>query len=102
PKAAFSPDGKWLATFDDTFTLLAVGSWENAPPIPFPENRPVPGGAAFSPDGQTLAIVCNLSTIQLVNLRNFRSLGVLQPPGRGLLNAVQFSPDGTRLAAAGK
>lgn len=101
PRASFSADGKWLATSGDAFTLLDVRSWELAPPLPLPENRPIPGAAAFSPDGQVLAIVWNFSLIQLVNLRNFRSLGELQSPGKIALHAIQFSPDGSLLAGTG-
>jgi len=101
PDAVFSPDGKWLASFGDAFTLLSVGTWETAPPLPFPENKPILGAAAFSPDGQMLAVVCNLSMIQLVSLHNFGSLGVLQTPSPGILHAIQFSPDGSQLVGTG-
>jgi WD40 repeat protein len=34
-------------------------------------------------------------------LKGFHSLGLLQAPGQLALHALQFSPDGTQLAATG-
>jgi WD40 repeat protein len=101
PQAAFSPDGRWFASFGDTFTLLEVGSWTAAPPLPLPDNRPNLGAAAFSPDGRLLAIVCNLYTIQLIDLQNYRPLGLLRSPSPVVLHTIQFSPDGRQIAGAG-
>jgi eukaryotic-like serine/threonine-protein kinase len=101
PRVAFSPDGKWFAAYGDAFTLLATDSWNPAPGLPLPENGSILGSAAFSPDGRILALVCNLSLIQLVDLRTFRSLGVLTSPGRSMIRAIQFSPDGSLLAGTG-
>ena len=100
PRGAFSHDGKWLATFGDNFELRATGSWKPAQ-LPFGDRPSVLGAAAFSPDSRLLAVVRDLSRIQLFDLKTLRSLGVLQPPGSGEINAITFSPDGTKLAAVG-
>lgn len=101
PRATFSPNGKWLATFGETFALHAVDSWEPAPPLPFLDRRPILGAAAFSPDDRMLAVVCNLYTVQLIDLKTFGSIGLLQMPTTTVLRALQFSPDGTQLAGVG-
>jgi WD40 repeat protein len=101
PRAAFSGDGKWLATFGESFALHAVGSWAPARTLPFPEHRPILGAAAFSPNGRVLAVVCNLYTVQLIDLETLRSIGLLQLPTPTVLRALQFSSDGTKLAGVG-
>jgi WD40 repeat protein len=99
PRAAFSADGKWLATFGDVFELRETGSWRLAPDLPFPEDRPLLGAAAFSPDGRLLAVVRDQYSVQLFDLATFQSLGVLTPPDNKAIQALEFSPDGGRLAA---
>ena len=100
PRAAFSPDHKWLATFGDRFELRTTGSWELVQ-LPFGEPS-VLGAAAFSPDGRLLALVRDLSRIQLFDLHTLKPLGVLRPPGAGDIDAIQFSPDGTWLVGVGR
>jgi len=100
PRAAFSADGKWLATFGDTFELRAVGSWKAAPPLSFPEGRPLLGAASFSHDSRLLAIVRDQYAVQIFDLTTFQSLGILRPPDDTAMHALEFSPDGDRLSAA--
>jgi WD40 repeat protein len=66
-----------------------------------PDNQPLLGAAAFSPDSRILAVVCDQFSVQLIDLKGFHSLGLLQAPGQLALHALQFSPDGTQLAATG-
>lgn len=101
PRLAFSRDGRWFASSGDAFALLKVGSWEPAPPLPVPGNRPLLGAAAFSPDSRLLALVCDQFSIQLIDLQGFRALGLLQSPGQVALKAIDFSPDGAQLAGTG-
>jgi serine/threonine protein kinase/WD40 repeat protein len=101
PRMAFSPDGQWLASSGDAFSLHRVGTWDPAPPLPMPDNQPLLGAAAFSPDSRILAVVCDQFSVQLIDLKGFHSLGLLQAPGQLALHALQFSPDGTQLAATG-
>ncbi|HWN97259.1 MAG TPA: serine/threonine-protein kinase [Methylomirabilota bacterium] len=99
PRAAFSADGKWLATFGDIFELRETGSWRPAPPLPFPEDKPLLGAAAFSPDGRVLAVVRDQYAVQLFDLATFQSLGVLTPPNEKAMRTLEFSPNGGRLVA---
>ena len=39
---------------------------------------------------------------QLFALQPLQPLGVLQPPGPGDINAIEFSPDGTKIVSVGK
>jgi WD40 repeat protein len=102
PRAVFSGDGRWLATFGDVMELRETGTWNLAPALPFPEGRPVLGAAAFSPDGRLLAVVADHSTIHLIDLHRFRSLGILRPPALVSLSGLSFAPDGSKLAAVGE
>ncbi|MBL9140202.1 MAG: protein kinase [Verrucomicrobiales bacterium] len=101
PQVTFSGDGRWLAISGESFSLHAVGTWATGPPLPLPENRPLLGAVAFSPDSRLLAVVCDQTSIQLIDLESFQPLGLLQWPGNMVMNAVGFSPDGTLLAGTG-
>jgi WD40 repeat protein len=101
PEAAFSGDGRWLATFGETFRLRRVESWIESPPLPFPERRVVPGVAACSPTTQVLAVVGDSAQIHLFDLDAFAHQGVLRPRENMLIRALAFSSDGKRLAALG-
>lgn len=101
PKAAFSPDGKWLATSGIGFELRETGNWRPVSVFRDQARAPVLGAGAFSPDGRMLAVVTDLRAIHLIDLPTLETLAVLRPPGATEIQAVRFSPDGTRLAAVG-
>jgi WD40 repeat protein len=98
-RATFSADGKWLASFGDNFELRETETWRPAPALPFPDDRPLLGAAAFSTDSRLLAVVRDQYSVQLFDLSTFRSLGILTPPGEHPIEALEFSPDDGRLAA---
>jgi len=98
-RLTFSGDGRWLAVHGDVFDLRRVGSWEVAPPLPYPGERPTLGAAAFSPDGRVLAVVEDHDHIRLFDLVGWTSMGLLRAPMPGSINALAFSPNGTQLAA---
>jgi WD40 repeat protein len=98
-RATFSSDGKWLASFGDNFELRETATWQHAPSLPFPDDRPLLGAAAFSPDSRILAVVWDQYSIQLFDLSTFQSLGILTPSGEDPIETLEFSPDGSRLAA---
>ena len=98
PDAAFSADGKWLAAFGGSFTLLETGSWRTFE-LPFPHGRPLAGATAFSPDNRLLAVVSDLFDVQLFDLEQWQPVALLRTPSQAQIYALAFSPDGTRLLA---
>jgi len=97
----FSNDGRWLLIHADGFKLHDTGTWNEAPPLPFPEDRQMRGAAAFSQDGRLLAAIVDQHDVQLFDLATWKAIGLLRPPVNLRLNALAFSPDGTCLAAGG-
>lgn len=100
PEAAFSPDGKWLATFGVGFDLLEVESWRRVSLFEDRDRAPVLGGAAFSPDGRLLAVVADVRAIHLIELSSLQVVAILRPTGASQIQALAFSPDQRKLAAA--
>jgi WD40 repeat protein len=114
--AAYSPDGRWLATgskLDDTFAVWDL-TWADAEPVLESDPEPAaagsgppvaqPGGVpvAFSPDGRTLATDGLKGTIWLWHpgdlARPFASLR----GHRGGLLALDFYDHGKHLASSGE
>jgi len=98
-RAAFSADGRWLAAMSSDYRLWEVGSWQ-------PKGPPLPGHAvpeanflAFSPDSRLMALLQDAHKIQLRETLTGRILAVLEPPDTVGRRFLQFSPDGTQLAA---
>jgi WD40 repeat protein len=124
--AGFSPDGRHLATADkvghvvvwDAATGQSVSTVESPgmytwDPV---QRRHSIGGArsvAFSPDGGTLAVggigkIGNIdhlegkARVELFDWRAKKSLGVVESDKfKGLVNRLQFAPDGSWLLGAG-
>jgi WD40 repeat protein len=90
----FSPDGRWLLTTGGGCRLWEVGSWK--------EWRKV-GGArgCFSPDGSLLAVEDSAGAIRLVRTESGAEMARLEAPEQTRLIPRHFTPDGTRLIAAG-
>jgi WD40 repeat protein len=78
-----------------------VGSWKRVQLFHERDHAPLLGAAAFSPDGQTLAVVSDMHAVHLIDLGSLQPLALLRPPGTLEIHALAFSPDSTRLAAAG-
>jgi WD40 repeat protein len=106
--AAFSPDGKRLATAG---AESSVKVWDvDGPPRPFPANVPAGGltDLAYSPDGGLLAVARQTDRVEEVELwdaRREERLAVLSrrevPAGAKIETApvcLAFAPDGKRLA----
>ncbi|GAA2080691.1 hypothetical protein GCM10009780_17780 [Actinomadura alba] len=103
--AAFSPDGKVLAT--SCFTTVRFWDVATHRPLGMPlDTKDAVLAMAFSPDGRTLATPSYEGTIRLWDVATRRQRGdtIGRPyrrDGRRAVNAVAFTPDGKRLATAG-
>jgi WD40 repeat protein/serine/threonine protein kinase len=103
-RAIYSPDGRTLASFGSTnavqlwdpatLTLRANLVWEEPAAFGFS-----PPPAAFSSDGQLLAVVDQDDTIRLWNTRTGQPLGACAGHKQDV-SSVAFSPDGKTLATA--
>jgi WD40 repeat protein len=99
--AAFSPDGRILATaidssirLWDTATRQQIGTPMTAGPGPA-------YAVAFSPDGRTLATAGADGPARLWDVATQQEIGSPMTAGPDPLYAVAFSPDGRTLATAG-
>jgi len=101
PSAAFSPDGKLLATGADlaVIKLWNVSTWQVSQFLRLP-NSVDPGevsSIAFSPDGTTLANGVDLGKITLWDLRTSQVRRTIK--SLGVFSSLTFSPDGKTLVA---
>jgi WD40 repeat protein/tRNA A-37 threonylcarbamoyl transferase component Bud32 len=102
---AFSRDGRRL--FTTTGRISPRGAeccaWRpgsDVPELSLPLSRPTSSPATFAvaPDG-TLAVAYTMNDVRLLDADTFRELATLQSPDPRLIAGLQFSPDGTHLAA---
>ncbi|MEV6310060.1 hypothetical protein AB0M10_15855 [Streptomyces sp. NPDC051840] len=101
-RAAFSPDGRLLATAD---TYGDVRLWDVSDPrSPRPRGKveDAGGALAFRPDGDLLAVSRD-RVVKLVDIRDPGDPKVLdeRTAHSNLVDFLDFSPDGRRLASAG-
>ena len=94
---AFSPDGRILATGDDT--VVRLHDVATSQPIgPALHHHDHVEALAFSPDGRTLAAGFTDATARLWDVATSRPVGPPLPHHRRI-GALAFSPDGRTLAA---
>jgi serine/threonine protein kinase/WD40 repeat protein len=93
--AAFSPDGRWLATYS---TMSACQLWEVGTWRPGPRLGPS-GSIAFSPDSKLAAIADVLGAVRLIEPETGREALRLTGPEATWYVPACFTPDGTRLLA---
>ncbi len=94
-KLAFSPDGKRLALLGtDAVWLHDAATGREAWALPLRE-APQPWGAAFAPDGKSLAVwkVNDSYAVRLYDVANGKELRALRH-NEGQASRVRFSPDG--------
>ncbi len=98
--AAFSHDGKYLATAGNDRTAVLWDAATGTELRVFKGHGEYLSSIAFSPDGKTLATGAGDATARLWDLATGRELFVLKGHD-AYVSAVAFSPDGKLLATAG-
>ncbi|MEE9185117.1 MAG: protein kinase [Acidimicrobiia bacterium] len=98
----FSSDGALLATAGDDSRVLVRNVETGTVSVAVPGHRAGVFGVMFSPDGRSVLSVGEDLVIKLSDISpsGSRDLLTLETEER-LLNSLQLSPDGTRLAAGG-
>ncbi len=95
----FSPDSKSLITKSEGgVRILDIDSWRYIHEFPKDQAGRISQDATWSPDGRILAIVYSPHVVQLTETTGWQEIASLQAPDPKLLNHVEFSPDGSRLA----
>lgn len=99
-QAAFSPDGRWLATASAGGAVVL----RSMPDLKVARRLEHPGGAtalAFAPGGAALATTGYDGVVRLWDVATGRALGILKG-AKGTNWTVDYAPDGRQLAAAGE
>jgi WD40 repeat protein len=90
----FSPDGRLLATNDDTgLAIWEVGTWQLLGRTQAQGNARI----AFDPSSQIIAMVHDGYKVRLINAHTLHDLIILEPPDALPGRSYAFSPDGSRL-----
>jgi eukaryotic-like serine/threonine-protein kinase len=99
-RVLFSPDGRTLAAFQGRGAMIEIWDVQSRSLRTNFVVDPQPGfSAAFAPDGQSLAVVCQDDSIHLLDTATGNSLGTFTGHKQGVFT-VAFSPDGETLATA--
>lgn len=98
-RAAFSPDGRWLAVTATDIRIYECGTWQVHRTLPVSRRGVALDDVAFSPDGSLLAIGDSPRGVQLFASSSGERLAILEAPFPAALARVTFSPDSARLAA---
>ncbi|MFE7600875.1 hypothetical protein [Streptomyces sp. NPDC057494] len=101
-EAAFSPDGRLLATADTYGEMRLWDVSDPAVPRPLGSVDDAGGALAFSPDGSLLA-AGNEREVKLIDVRSPRHPIVRdeETAHTNTVSSLDFSPDGRRLVSAG-
>ena len=97
---AFSSDGKLLASVARQVKLWDVATGKEIASLPVEHTNSIGYGVACSPDGARLAVANQLS-IELWDVHTREKLSKISGHS-DLINRVQFSPDGARLATSSR
>src|SRR5262249_20894981 len=95
----FSLDGRWIATADELSGEIKIWDVGTGNEIRTFQARETVWGLALSSSGQFIAAVCR-KWIRIWDVENGHEVHNVQIAGTSAINAVAFSSDGSRLAAA--
>jgi serine/threonine protein kinase/WD40 repeat protein len=98
-RAAFSPDGKWLATTAAELRVYESGSWKLHRTLPLTKEGTALDDVAFSPDSSLLAVGNSPRGIQLFSPATGARLAILESPQPATLSRLIFSANGSSIAA---
>jgi WD40 repeat protein len=98
--AAFSPDGKTLASASGNKVILWGVATRKPLGEPLAGHKGVVISVAFSPDGKTLASASLDQTVILWDVATRKALGEPLAGHKWDVHSVAFSPDGKTLASA--
>lgn len=100
-RAVLSPDGATLAASTSIWTIRLIDLGGKSPDREFGRGGSiVPWSLAFSPDGKVLAVAID-STVELWDVATGKELHPAEGH-RGAVTAIDWSPDGRRVASAGR
>ena len=96
----FSQDGRWLVTCGQRdFALWSVGTWSQVWRRPRSGVPSFVGGAAFSGNGEALAVTKSLSTVSLLDRATGVELAEFTPPETLASAGLRMGANGERIVA---
>jgi WD40 repeat protein len=98
---AFSPDGQWLVTCEQTsYRFWEVGTWQPGPRIDRDQLEQYPGPIAWSRDGRMVAVAQSSTGVLLLDPASGERLATMRANSPRSVRSLDFSPDGRKLAVA--